>query len=122
MTIAQPIQKCRCASKTHEHKPGKCTNLPTKPESLCKSCYEKTSAELKARSRLVGRQRKERVKTSGLVRGGYSNASIILVDVHARSLNFQRAVKRMPQYSNGFPTSSAQRLLGIHKQSEAANP
>ena len=63
MTIAQPIQKCRCASKTHEHKPGKCTNLATEPESLCKSCYEKTSAELKARSRLVGRQRKGRVKT-----------------------------------------------------------
>jgi hypothetical protein len=45
--LTTPIQKCRCASKTHGHKPGKCTNLATEPESLCKPCYEMTSRELK---------------------------------------------------------------------------
>ena len=49
MTTTPPIQKCRCASKTHGHKPSKCTNLATEPES--KPCYDKTSEELRDRSR-----------------------------------------------------------------------
>jgi hypothetical protein len=47
MTTTPPIEKCRCASKTHGHKPGKCTNLATEPESLGKSCCDKTSEELR---------------------------------------------------------------------------
>jgi hypothetical protein len=47
MTTVAPIQKCRCASRTHEHQPGKCTNLATELESLCKPCYDKTSEELR---------------------------------------------------------------------------
>jgi hypothetical protein len=44
--MANAPEKCRCASKTHGHMPGKCPNLATEPERLCKPCYDKTSAEL----------------------------------------------------------------------------
>jgi hypothetical protein len=44
--MATAPEKCRCASNTHGHKPGKCPNLATEPERLCKPCYDKTSAEL----------------------------------------------------------------------------
>src|SRR6476659_3895441 len=47
MTKPPPTQKCRYASNTHGHKPGKCTNLATEPESLCKPCYDKTLEELR---------------------------------------------------------------------------
>jgi hypothetical protein len=57
-----PIQKCRCAAKTHGHKPGKCTNLATEPERLCKPCYDKTSAELSDKT--------EEAKTSAGAAGG----------------------------------------------------
>ena len=44
---SQPARKCRCASETHGHKPGECTNLATLPElSLCKPCYDKSLEEL----------------------------------------------------------------------------
>ena len=43
----QPVRKCRCASETHGHKPGECTNLATLPElSLCKPCFDKSLEEL----------------------------------------------------------------------------
>ena len=43
--------KMSVALKTNGHKPGKCTNLATEPESLCKPCYDKTSDELSDVSR-----------------------------------------------------------------------
>ena len=43
----QPVRKCRCASDTHGHKAGECTNLVTLPElSLCKPCFDKSLEEL----------------------------------------------------------------------------
>ena len=43
----QPARKCRCASDTHGHKAGHCTNLITLPElSLCKPCFDKSLREL----------------------------------------------------------------------------
>ena len=43
----QPARKCRCASDTHGHKAGDCTNLITLPElSLCKPCFDKSLEEL----------------------------------------------------------------------------
>jgi hypothetical protein len=43
----KPARKCRCASDTHGHKPGECTNLATLPElSLCQLCYDKSLEEL----------------------------------------------------------------------------
>ena len=45
----QPAGKCRCASDTHGHNPGKCTNLATQPDSLCKPCYDTTLEEVKER-------------------------------------------------------------------------
>jgi hypothetical protein len=45
----QPARKCRCASDTHGHDPGKCANLATQPDSLCKLCYDTTLEEVKER-------------------------------------------------------------------------
>ena len=45
----QPARKCRCASDTHGHDPGKCANLATQPDSLCKACYDTTLEEVKER-------------------------------------------------------------------------
>jgi hypothetical protein len=43
----QPVRKCRCASDTHGHKAGECTNLVILPElSLCKPCFDKSLEEL----------------------------------------------------------------------------
>jgi hypothetical protein len=54
--VTKLVRKCRCASKTHGHKPGKCTNLATEPERLCKPCYDKTSKELKDADREGGKK------------------------------------------------------------------
>ena len=75
MTTTPPIQKCRCASKTHGHKPGKCTNLATEPESLCKPCYDKTSDELSD----VRSKRLE--PTGGIVATGLPNTDKLGLDV-----------------------------------------
>jgi hypothetical protein len=41
-----PARKCRCAGETHGHKPGKCKNLATEPDRLCKPCHDETAEEL----------------------------------------------------------------------------
>src|SRR3954471_17391349 len=43
----QLTRKCRSASATHGHLPGKCPNLATEPEQLCKTCYDRTSEKVK---------------------------------------------------------------------------
>ena len=51
MTLAT---KCRCASERHGHKPGKCKNVATEPEQMCKPCRDETKEEL---SRISKRER-----------------------------------------------------------------
>jgi hypothetical protein len=48
--LKYPVQKCRCPSKDHGHKPGKCNNLATEHDQLCKSCSDRLADE----PRLVG--------------------------------------------------------------------
>ena len=56
----QPARKCRCASDTHGHKAGDCTNLITLPElSLCKPCFDKSLEELNDMGPERGKVRKE---------------------------------------------------------------
>jgi hypothetical protein len=40
--------KCRCPSETHGHKPGKCNNLATEPDLMCKPCHDKSAKEMRA--------------------------------------------------------------------------
>ena len=39
-------RKCRCPSQSHSHTLGKCKNLATEPDRLCKPCHDTTAAEL----------------------------------------------------------------------------
>ena len=56
----QPVRKCRCASDTHGHEAGECTNLVTLPElSLCKPCFDKSLEELNDMGTERGKERKE---------------------------------------------------------------
>jgi hypothetical protein len=48
--LKYPVRKCRCPSKDHGHKPGKCNNLATEHDQLCKSCSDRLADE----PRLVG--------------------------------------------------------------------
>ena len=67
----QPVRKCRCASETHGHKPGECTNLATLPElSLCKPCYDKWLEELEDLGPEPGKgdERQRRPQTSQSIR------------------------------------------------------
>jgi hypothetical protein len=38
--------KCRCPSESHGHRPGKCKNLATEANQMCKQCYDKTVKEI----------------------------------------------------------------------------
>jgi hypothetical protein len=40
--------KCRCPAETHGHKSGKCNNLATEPDRMCKSCHDKLAKEMHA--------------------------------------------------------------------------
>jgi hypothetical protein len=39
--------KCRCPSDNHGHKAGKCKNLATEPDQLCKPRHDKMAKELR---------------------------------------------------------------------------
>ena len=47
----QLIEKCRCPSARHGHKPGKCKNVATVPEQMCDSCRDKSAEELSRASK-----------------------------------------------------------------------
>jgi hypothetical protein len=38
--------KCLCPSESHGHSAGKCKNVATKPDGLCKPCHDNTAEEL----------------------------------------------------------------------------
>jgi hypothetical protein len=38
--------KCKCPTETHGHKAGKCNNLATAPDRMCKPCHDKTAKEM----------------------------------------------------------------------------
>src|SRR6476620_3101498 len=109
MTTTPPIQKCRCASKTHGHKPGKCTNLATEPESLCKPCYDKTSDELSD----VRSKRLE--PTGGIVATGLPNTDKLGLDVdtgaHPRIANQLKV--SAPFFSAGRSASTASTMRPV---------
>jgi hypothetical protein len=46
----QTPRKCRCPSGDHEHKPGKCQDLATEQDQLCKPCSEKEAAALQLKA------------------------------------------------------------------------
>jgi hypothetical protein len=37
----EPAMKCQCPSETHGHKVGKCGQLATEPDRMCKPCHER---------------------------------------------------------------------------------
>jgi hypothetical protein len=37
--------KCQCPSETHGHEAGKCTNLATEPDRMCKPCHDSWADE-----------------------------------------------------------------------------
>ena len=37
--------KCQCPSETHGHKAGKCGQLATEPDRMCKPCHNKAADE-----------------------------------------------------------------------------
>jgi hypothetical protein len=39
-------RKCRCAAGSHGHRPGKCRNLATEPDQMCKPCHDKALEEI----------------------------------------------------------------------------
>jgi len=57
--VKQPVRKCQCASSGHGHRPGKCNELATERDALCKRCSEKTAAELSAEADIPGAGRSQ---------------------------------------------------------------
>ncbi len=37
--------KCQCPSETHGHEAGKCNNLVTEPDRMCKPCHDSWADE-----------------------------------------------------------------------------
>jgi uncharacterized OB-fold protein len=37
--------KCQCPSKTHGHKAGKCGQVATEPDRMCKPCHDSWADE-----------------------------------------------------------------------------
>jgi hypothetical protein len=37
--------KCKCPSETHGHEAGKCYNLATEPDRMCKPCHDSWADE-----------------------------------------------------------------------------
>jgi hypothetical protein len=63
--LKYPARKCRCPSKDHGHKPGKCNNLATEHDQLCKSCSDREGTDLEAKaSRRGSAQTNETRRTS----------------------------------------------------------
>ena len=48
--VERPIQRCRCPSEDHGHKPRKCNNLATERDQLCKPYSEREIAEPEAKT------------------------------------------------------------------------
>ena len=38
--------KCKCPAETHGHEAGKCNNLATEPDHMCKPCHDKVAKEM----------------------------------------------------------------------------
>jgi hypothetical protein len=38
--------KCKCHSETHGHEAGKCNNLASEPDRMCKPCHDKAAKEM----------------------------------------------------------------------------
>jgi hypothetical protein len=38
--------KCQCPSETHGHEAGKCNNLATEPDRMCKPCHDKAAKDV----------------------------------------------------------------------------
>jgi hypothetical protein len=49
--VMQLVKKCRCPSERHGHKPGKCQNVATEPEQICKPCRDKSAGALSRASK-----------------------------------------------------------------------
>jgi hypothetical protein len=49
--VEQPVRKCRCLSGDHGHEPGKCSNLATERDQLCKPCSDREAADLQAKGK-----------------------------------------------------------------------
>ena len=56
--LKHPVRKCRCASGDHGHKPGKCNNLATEHDQLCKPCSDRQAKELRLIGVASGREAK----------------------------------------------------------------
>jgi len=48
--VKQPLRKCRCPSGDHGHEPGKCKDIATEQDQLCKPCSEKEAAALQVKA------------------------------------------------------------------------
>jgi hypothetical protein len=40
--------KCKCPTETHGHEAGKCNNLATEPDRMCKPCHDKAAKDMHA--------------------------------------------------------------------------
>ena len=56
--------KCKCPSENHGHKAGKCKNLATEPDHMCKQCHE--GGKGNSRPRLSEKNRTEESDERGL--------------------------------------------------------
>jgi hypothetical protein len=45
--------KCKCPSETHGHEAGKCNNLASEPDRMCKPCHDKVAKEMHVARRLT---------------------------------------------------------------------
>jgi hypothetical protein len=42
----QNSEVCKCPSETHGHEAGKCNNLATEPDHMCRPCHDKAAEEM----------------------------------------------------------------------------
>jgi hypothetical protein len=40
--------KCKCPTETHGHEAGKCSNLATEPDRMCKPCHDMAAKDVHA--------------------------------------------------------------------------
>ena len=53
--VKQRVRKCQCDSSSHGHRPGKCNELATERDALCKRCSEKRQRSSRLRPIFPGR-------------------------------------------------------------------
>jgi hypothetical protein len=58
--LKHPVRKCRCPSGDHGHKPGKCNNLATEHDQLCKPCSDRQAEEPRLVGGTTGRDRSKK--------------------------------------------------------------